>query len=291
MESVTNTLEEKGLKFDNDFTKIDATNYISYNTSWNMLKKSQNLLVKSATSLPYANIRFMDFLNAGQTNYYYNNMLKPVIDNFEHNLKVYMSTQYMKLSEIQKETYKHKLFKYVDNHHIEKIREVEKNNKTLFKLHDSLMLYNLIEISNILCTVEESIISFDSNISKLRNKLSHHENVLKEHRNWHDVNKYNIEIGPIMEYFGIVVTKQEEKVMCKEHNYNELLWTIKLFYYVDVLLSQNNSTIKRKEYMYNHTIDYLLKSKQKYEKIEPKLRQKWVNTHFSIIEKILLSRI
>lgn len=291
MDSIIQSLENKGMNFTDDFSKRDAVDYISYNTSWNMLKKSRNLIKIEQGTEKYSTVRFIDIINAGHSNYYYSCMLKPLIDNFEHNIKVYMSSEYMKLGSDEKIKYNELLHKYIDEHHLVKIQSITKNDKSILKLHDKLMLNNLIEICNMMSQINPNLMNFDTNISRLRNKLYHHENVLKKHNYPHDTEKYIREITPVLDYFNVTLTKREIKILSKDVDYNELVWILKIFYYVDKLLSQHITTARRKDYMYNQMDYYLDKVKEKYELIDSNIKQEWVLANLSIIEKIFNSAI
>lgn len=84
-----NDLEAKGFIFNNEEDKEDFKNYITSNTTWEILELSKRLM-------PFDELNFYNVRNAGLCDYYFNKALFPVVKQFEHNLKVHMNFLYTK---------------------------------------------------------------------------------------------------------------------------------------------------------------------------------------------------
>lgn len=81
-------------------------NYLLDNTSWNMLKRNKNLILSRqlTNEEKYKNMPLSDMINCGKIAFYYNEILKLSIFNFEHYLKCYMNKIYDTMdNESQKE--------------------------------------------------------------------------------------------------------------------------------------------------------------------------------------------
>lgn len=286
MNKVIKSLEEKNMKFINEYEKQLAEKYITYNTSWSMLKRSQNLLNFNKKVDGYKNISFEDIKIAGMTNYYYSHMLKPLVENFEHNLKVYMSHQFTRLDPKDRKKYEKELYTFIDKNDNAKIRKIKKDDKMLFKLHDKLMLSELIHIHDLMRTYDKNILYIDWRVKNIRNKLYHHENILTMNKNHQDKNMVYIEVIPILNHFDVLLTKKQLKNLSFDYYYNDLVQILKLLYYVDFFLSQDECCKKRKDYMYAHLEQNLNKTMKKYDTLSKVKKEEWVETNLSILKVV-----
>lgn len=277
------------MNFNNDKEKILAEKYITYNTSWSMLKRSQNLLKFNKKQDGYKNITFEDIKVVGMTNYYYSQMLKPLVENFEHDLKVYMSHQITKLSGKDREDYEKQLFNYVDSHYNHAIRKISKNKNILFNLHDVLTLGELIDINNFMTIYDENILLIDRKVKNLRNDLYHHTNVLTFYAKNRDEGLVSSEIIPILNYFNVKLSKKQLKLLSCDYHYNNLVQILKMLYYSDYFLSQDICCKKRKDYMYTHLNQNLVKTINKYNIIDKSKKVDWVETNLSVLDIVFKS--
>lgn len=84
--------------------KKNAEKYLNYNTCWQLLKRSRNLLILQ-DQRRYEGISFFQIRTAGLVHFYFNLAFEPLIKEFEHGLKVYMSSMYEKANNEEKKNF------------------------------------------------------------------------------------------------------------------------------------------------------------------------------------------
>lgn len=179
MDRIINELRNKGMHFEKNDDEKSAEKYLNYNTCWQLLKRSRNLLIlNSQKEKRYEGTSFFQIRTAGLVHLYFNLAFEPLIKEFEHGLKVYMSSMYEKANDEEKNEifvrWSHINFKFKNDNIL------EENN--IFKIYEYATLSELLECYK---SMKQKINSFklveiDYKVSIIRNKLYHHDNILIE---------------------------------------------------------------------------------------------------------------
>lgn len=282
MERIINLLEVQGMTFNvGTDTKESANKYIKYNTSWNMLKQSRNILYLNVPSEEkYRGISFCDVRTAGLVHFYFNIAIESVVKEFEHCLKVYMSDIYENASDEEKHAVTDKLQHVPFNYNKQKIT-LDRDN--VFELYSFATLGELLQVYKKMRSKIKSsnMPKIDGKISNIRNTIYHHNNVLIENKR---DNNPNIDMTRINELSNQGYSEEIINYVCVNYQYNTLRLILDMIEHVDFFLSRDQCTLKRKEYLFKK----LQKDIQKSEYYHNKLKEKrWVKIYYNALYQLL----
>lgn len=279
MQEIIERLEKQGMSFEveND-TKDSACKYIKYNTSWNMLKQSRNILYLNVPSeKKYLGVSFYEIRTAGLVHFYFNQAIEIIVKEFEHGLKVYMSDVYQSATEEERSKVFNKVkvkckFAYKD-------KNIEISEADFFEIYTFATLKELVSVYKVMRnkTTSYTMPVIDSKITRLKNSIYHHNNVLFENK--------SVDNSNICKFYR---AKMKEKGLNDEiidyleinYQYNSLRFILDMMMHVDFFLSRDECTSKRKKYMYTNLKEKLDTSNRYYKKLKNK---SWVTIYFESI--------
>ncbi|WOO89025.1 hypothetical protein RZE84_08960 [Mollicutes bacterium LVI A0075] len=262
-------------------TKKAASKYIKYNTSWNMLKQSRNILhLNVPVEGKYNGISFFDMRTAGLVHFYFNSAIESVVKEFEHCVKVYMSDVYENALDTEKDRVINRLQHTNFNYNKQGIM-LDKEN--LFELYSFATLSELIHVYKILKSKIKSVNmpKIDGNISNVRNTIYHHNNVLIENK---QSNNPHVDLERIESLSNQGFSLEITNYLSINYKYNTLRLITDMIDHVSFFLSRDECTAKRKEYMIEKLESDIRSSEYYYNKLEQK---RWVQIYYETIQLLI----
>ncbi len=165
MERLIEQLESKVLFKDNEF----ANEYLSYNTTWSMIKRNRVLLNIN----PVTRIVFEDLVIISKFEQHYSDAFRIVSRKIEHYIKVNISRRYQNLNTTLREETDKQILEIWDLQKYKKLRSQLSSND-IFEIINNLYYSELVKINNELD--KTATISGITNIC--RNAASHHDSLL-----------------------------------------------------------------------------------------------------------------
>lgn len=281
MEKIIEILETKGMSFtEKNDTHQSAELYLRYNTCWQLLKQSRNLLyLQESKENLYSGLSFFQIRTAGLVHFYFNNAFSGMIREFEHGLKVYMSDVYCQATELEKE----KIFdqwQHIQFRHNEGNVILNKENIFVFYTYGTLAeLLSAYKVMKRKITSIETI-AIDPKINKIRNAFYHHNNLLIE-------NTRNRNSQPDLQRLDFITknpTSKELEYLQLNYKYNTLRLLLETLENTNFFLSRDDSTSKRRVKMNSELRENIEKAKKYYSKLEKK---EWIDITFSILDKVI----
>lgn len=288
MNKVVDELISQGLIIEDVQNTID---YLSYNTSWKMLKPSRNML-EGFTNDAYVAVTFSDIRHAGLVDYYFNMSYDMLVRNFEHQLKVHISREYQLLSEsekfhLNKEIKDEKLEKYCNDNKVCNL--LNANDFDCLDVFYFASLYELVNIYNDNFNNTMNYKYVNKNIKNIRNYLYHHRNIL-EFRDENYIENKRINQNKINKYekiFDISFDKKEKKFLKNHGSRSNIFLILALIDNVEYFLNQSVHTRKMYQYTLKNFNSNYQKSKYYFNKGSEK--KEWAKLYFSILDKLILN--
>lgn len=163
MNKIICELEQKGMSFNKKCDIESASKYLTYNVTWislqNSLKQFSKLIEdnKLKTKKEYEGLFFYDVIQAGLLDFYYNDMIRNTLNEFEHLLKNYFVEVFDSLNKREQE----KIIVFI-NFMVEKERFLNKcfEIKDIYELFIFVTFSELIDIFNNLLFQYQTIIPY-----------------------------------------------------------------------------------------------------------------------------------
>lgn len=296
METVVNKLIDKGLEVN---SPEEVAEYLKYNTTWNMLKRSlwlkNNYIENDLTGISFEEVRKLGIIE-----YHISQANLVLINTLEHQLKVFISRVYQELSDTERETFEDKVINHTKRNktayvkHINKTSFKTENRLDIFLDNCSTKIYKLFELYYFkdflkiykFLPEEKRICRIDRRVNDLRNVIYHHDQVLKyeKTRNTRRLRESNDKaLNQITESYD--VPNQDFRIIKKHASNNSSLVQLNLLLVVKEFLTQSTST----NTMYKQVLEHYSSHINKASKLTSELQniQKWFTSYLKVIMIIL----
>lgn len=256
MQRIIDDLKTKGLRFEDEDA---ARDYLTYNTTWGMIRKSINL---SNRPNNYTNFTFNEIKELAKIEYYYKRASIILVNTLEHQLKVAINAEYQSMDDLQRNNYNQEVcqnvkrninkFKYnvsVKNKFGDfmKFQNDLNSNIEVYELFDVLYFSDLLEIYN---KLEDygNVEPITKSITELRNTVYHHDEVLRyaktkaRHKHMNFQKSFQKVFCGIMTLEDSCLSETYRTLMNKKCKNTLMLEHISALKSVYLLLSKSNST-------------------------------------------------
>lgn len=163
MNNLIQELTAKGMIFDERSDTSSASNYLTYNVTWSALRRSlkqfNNTIEYNNTISEqiYAGITFYDVIQAGLLDYYYNEMISNLLNEFEHLFKNYFIEVYNTLNSEKKA----KIIDFINLKHNEDMFINESYDiSDIYDLFNFITFTEVIDIFNHLLFKEQTLLPY-----------------------------------------------------------------------------------------------------------------------------------
>ncbi|MFV0393242.1 MAG: hypothetical protein ACK5LC_02430 [Coprobacillaceae bacterium] len=263
MESVVNKLIEKGLEVK---SPEEVAEYLKYNTTWNMLKRSlwlkNNYIENELTGISFDEVKQLGIIE-----FHISQANLVLINTLEHQLKVFISRVYQELSETERETLEDKVVNHTRRNKKTYVKHI---NKTSFKTEEALdqflancsnKVYRLFELYYFKDFLKiykflpeyKRVCRIDPRVNDLRNVIYHHDQILKYERtrNKKRVRESNEKV--LKQLTGVYdVPDQDLRIIKKHAPNNSSFVQLNLLLAIKAFLTQSTST----ENMYEQVLEH-----------------------------------
>lgn len=253
MESVVDKLIEKGLEVN---SSEDVAEYLKYNTTWNMLKRSL-WLKNNYKENELGGISFDEVKKLGIIEYHISQANLVLINTLEHQLKVFISRVYQEMTESERDTFENKVISHTRRSKTAYIKHI---NKTSFKTEEALeqfldncsnkayRLFEMYYFKDFLkiykyLPEEKRICRIDRRVNELRNVIYHHDQILKYevNQNTRALRKSNDKV--LNQITEVCDVPARDLRMIKKHAANNtVLVQLNLLLVIKDFLTQSTST-------------------------------------------------
>lgn len=262
MESVVDKLIAKELELN---SSEEVAEYLKYNTTWNMLKRSlwlkNNYIENELTGISFDEVKKLGIIE-----YHVSQANLVLINTLEHQLKVFISRVYQEMSESERDTFEYKVISHTRRSKMAYIKHI---NKTSFRTKEALdqfldncsnKVYRLFEMYYFkdflkiykYLPEEKRICRIDRRENDLRNVIYHHDQVLKYEitQNTRALRKSNDKVlNQITEVYS--VPDRDLRMIKKHASNNSVLVQLNLLIVIKDFLTQSTST----ENMYEQVLE------------------------------------
>lgn len=296
MEYVVDQLVEKGLEVNN---VREVAEYLKYNTTWNMLKRS--LWLKNGyKENELHGISFEEVKKLGIIEYHISQANLVLINTLEHQLKVFISRVYQELSKSERAIFESKIIKHTKRNKAVYVKHINKTSFKKEKVLDEFLdncsdkVYRLFELYYFkdflkiykFLPEEKRICRIDSRVNNLRNTIYHHDQILKYEKttNTRKLRESNDKIlNQLTEDYDI--SEYDLRVIRKHAANNSVLVQINLLLVIKDFLTQSASTdtmYKQVVYQYAANINKASSNANEINDI-----QRWLTCYIKIVMIIL----
>lgn len=284
MNNLIQELETKGMIFDERSDINSASDYLTYNVTWsalrNSLKQFNNTIEynKTISDKIYAGITFYDVIQAGLLDYYYNEMISSLLNEFEHLFKNYFIEVYNSLDDSKKAV----IIKFINTKHNEDVFiNDSKEINDIYDLFNFITFTEVIDIFNHLLFKEQTLLPYQVPQSFA---VFFKEVINNRGLTLFMDNESNQQYNDVIENFNFFDHEQIKYLEVNPFN-NSCYLAVQLIKLTNLLQSRSTSLAKRRSYTAKNLTANLEKCHVSLSKSN--LFDTWVNSHFEIIEKTI----